>query len=156
MRIASKLGLFCLTLLMFSGSANACLGGYLRLNSTDGLTAEGIITSTDGLAVSVEEMKKKIISGRRATYGLTEHGTSKVTHRVEYLGTIADEGGVIQSSYLVHDVAANSEKVVVLQSSYRGNNVRARGLAPQGQPINDVNIKKRPEFKTLYSIGCGN
>jgi hypothetical protein len=147
------IALSLLTMYSTTNSAQACVGGFLKLNNSDGLSADGIHGSK-GLMITVDDMKNEAIYGERAVYNFSDNKTKVQTHKVEFLGTISDEGGVIRTSYLVLDLKTKSEKVVLLKSNYRGNGMTARGLPSQDELDSASKLKQLEGFKTLYSAGC--
>jgi hypothetical protein len=150
MRIFAIISLF-LSLATVSYNASACLDGYVKLNETDALSADGLYGSK-GLMVTVDDMKKQLLSKGRAVYNMGNAGVT--SHRVEYLGSIADDGGIISSSYIVLDMKTKEEKVIRVQSSYAGNGMRSKDIPPAGSPTTDEQLTKLQGFSSLYSVGC--
>lgn len=111
--------------LFFSINTYACVPEYLRLNTIALLAATGIYGG-DGLEYSVQDLKTELIEKGQAIH-VVEDEAGKNTHQVQYLGSVSDEGGLIQSSYLVLDYESGSEKVAILKSNYHGGGVFFKG-----------------------------
>ena len=111
--------------LFLSINSYACVPEYLRLNTVALLAATGIYGS-DGLEYSVEDLKTELIDKGQAIHAVADE-TGINTHQVQYLGSVSDEGGLIQSSFLVLEFATGAEKVAVLKSNYHGGGVFFKG-----------------------------
>ena len=111
----------------FSINSNACVPEYLRLNTVALLAATGIYGS-EGLEYSVQDLKTELIDKGQAIHVVVDEAGNN-THQVQYLGSISDEGGLIQSSYLVLDFNTGAEKVAILKSNYHGGGVFFKGGA---------------------------
>jgi hypothetical protein len=141
------------SLFSLSPKAHACLGSLVKLSPTDGLAADGIYGSK-GLMITVNEMKKHVIRLGRGFYHIADNDTHRLTHEVEFLGSVADEDRIIQTSYLVNDLKKKTEKVMILKSNYRGDGMMARALPSQDGDQVASKPKKQEGFKSLYSVGC--
>ncbi len=130
--------------------SNACIGGFVKLNQTDSLAADGLY-GPKGLTISLQDMKNDIFKGGRAVYTMDYDGVK--THRIEYLGSVSDKGGVLSSSYLVLNFSTREEKVLIVKSNYQGNGVSAKGVQPAGAPI-ETQAKQLQGFTSLYGASC--
>lgn len=140
-------------------AAFACAGERVTLNDNTVLMASGIYNNKEGkLDIDLDAFEARIKSRNSVTANATS-SENKITHRVEYLGSVRevvkDAKGVetlevIQSSYLVRDLKTNEEKVYVLRSNYLGNGVWARGV-----PGPEMPTKADQRFQSLFRAQCG-
>lgn len=135
---------------LFTLNSQACMGGFVKLNQTDSLAADGLY-GPKGLTITIQDMKTDILKTGRAVYTMDFDGAK--THRVEYLGSIGDKGGVISSSYLVLNFQTREEKVLVVKSNYQGNGISAKGVQPAGAPLETL-PKQLNGFTSLYGASC--
>ncbi len=134
-----------MAILLSSHHSQACPAGAVTLNDDTVLTADGIYDLSDKKTLTIGELKKD--QGADIRLEITD-SNGKTTHRVIVLGTFEDQGGIIQTTYLLKD-AQDKETLMVLKSNYRGNGERSRGFeAPESQAQKDA------VFSSLYVAGC--
>jgi hypothetical protein len=136
------------TLMTFivSGQVSACPGAAIAINDDTTITADGIIGGTAKFNVS--HLQEMILRGQTASFVFTDK-RKQSTHRVEYLGSVSDEGGVVQSSYFVRDLRTGAEKTYMLYSNYQGGGITAKGLETP-----ESTAKKDDRFNSLFTAGC--
>lgn len=129
----------CIVTLFFAVTGSACIPDYLRLNSVAFLAATGIYGS-EGLEYPIQALNEEVIAKGTAVHIITDD-MGKNTHQVQYLGSISDQGGIIQSSFLVLDFATGVEKISILKSNYKGGGVFFKGSANPKVPDADQPVR---------------
>jgi hypothetical protein len=128
-------------------NARGCPGASIELNDDTYLQGDGVYSwSGSKLVKGINPVTdlKMVGSPLRARNKAKEE-----THVVIILGYKADAEGIISTSYLVKDLKTGEEKVLLLNTNYLGNGVRARGI---DEPTS--NLTESSDFKSLRSGGC--
>lgn len=133
--------------MLFANVANACPMSRVELNNSSWLGADGLYGSK-GLMVTIDDLQKYAAAGTGLTFKMKDKD-HVVTHFINYLGSISDKGGVMQSSYLIKEVNSGTEKVVVVKSNYLGNGTYSKDIGGANNGLQPI-----PEFSTLYNSRC--
>lgn len=136
-----------LTLTISHLGAFACPGAHVEINNSTWIAGDGIYGSK-GLEYSPEALQKMALDQGRAVLLLNDKSGIS-THRLEFLGMMSDEGGVIQSIYLLQDLKTKQEKTLVIKSNYSGNGVTAKGIDSP-----DSKLKPYYEYGSVLQAGC--
>lgn len=116
--------------LLSVNSAFACMGGRLDLEEGYTLTSEGI--TGPGVEISARSMENL-----EPSFSFMTKSMGRIAIRIMEINS--DAGGIIDTYYVISRTGGGSEKsiqTIKIESNYRGNGVRARGL--QMEPDFDV------------------
>lgn len=125
---------FLISLFLIASEAFACMGGKLELNNGNvTLTAERVDAASGML--DIHESTIDMLEGERII-SWTERNGSLV--EVSVADIKKDNGGVIDTYFEVttSEGKSKSTKIIKIESNYRGNGVRSRGM-PAPTPVAD-------------------
>ena len=146
-----------LSILLTGATSLACVTNTVILNDKAQLSALGIYASDEmKISIDLDAIESRLKKTGSAVVNVTD-SAGKVTHKVIYLGSVKEavnENGianmeVIQSSFLVKEIASGVEKTLILKTNYLGNGVRSRGAV-----VGDQEPKQDQEFKSLFRTVC--
>lgn len=137
--------------------ARTCVVNSIDLNDATQLTALGVYNpTTKQFDMDLNLIENRVKKTGSAVINATD-SKNRITHKVFYLGAMKEDvvenemtkTEIIQSSFLVKDIASGAERTVVLKTNYLGNGVRTRASVST-----DKEPKQDQEFKTLQRTTC--
>lgn len=146
-----------LAFLVYGQSSLACIVNSVDLNDATQLNAHGVYNpTTNQMDMDLASIENRVKKTGSAVINATD-SKNQVTHKVVYLGSLKEdvsENGstkteIIQSAFLVKEIASGAERTVIFKTNYLGNGVRARASASAEKAP-----KQDQEFKTLQRTVC--
>jgi hypothetical protein len=156
MEIFMKLLTLTLSILLYGVTSFACVPNTVVLNDAAQLTAEGLYDSIEKkITISLDAIESRLKKTGSAVINATD-SAKQVTHKVIYLGSVKEdvtENGtttteIVQSSFLVKEIASGAERTLILKTNYLGNGIKSRSLGGPQEPKQDA------EFKSLSRTVC--